>query len=84
MVTKENVDQINCKVIIEAANQAISYGAEKDLQKKGIFVIPDLIGNSGKIISSYLEWLKNIQHKSIGRLRVRWEQKSKMNLLKAL
>jgi len=31
MITKENVDQINCKIIIEAANQAISYGAEKDL-----------------------------------------------------
>jgi len=28
LITKENVDQINCKIILEAANQAISYGAE--------------------------------------------------------
>jgi len=54
------------------------------LNEKGILVIPDIIGNSGNIISAYLEWLKNIQHKSIGRLRVRWEQKSKITLLRAL
>lgn len=54
------------------------------LNKKGVFVIPDMLGNSGRVISAYREWLKNIQHKSIGRLTMRWEEKSKINMLEAL
>ena len=47
-------------MILEAANQAISYKAEDYFYEQKKLVIPDILGSSGKIISSYLEWLKNI------------------------
>lgn len=36
------------------------------------------------MISNYVEWLKNIQHKSVGRLTTKWEQKSKKMFLEGL
>lgn len=47
-------------------------------------IIPDLIGNAAVVISSYVEWLKNIQHKSIGRLSVKYEVNSKRKFLAGL
>ena len=46
--------------MIEAANGAISYKADRFLNEKGVLIIPDIIANAGNLISSYMEWLKNI------------------------
>lgn len=59
-ITLENVEEVRCKVLIEAANGAISYKADKLLNEKGVLIIPDIIANAGNLISSYMEWLKNI------------------------
>ena len=46
-ISLENVDYLNCKMLMEAANMSITYKAEKILDSKGMLIIPDLIGNSG-------------------------------------
>ena len=33
---------------------------------------------------SYFEWLKNIEHVSPGKLTKKWQEKTKLNLLKAV
>jgi glutamate dehydrogenase (NAD(P)+) len=36
-------------------------GADRILQDKGIFVIPDILANSGGVIVSYFEWVQDAQ-----------------------
>lgn len=58
--------------------------AEENMIKKGIFFFPDILMNAGGVTVSYFEWLKNIDHTRPGRLTKKWEEKSKLNLLKAI
>jgi len=60
-ITEANVNQINCRRIIEGANAAISYNAEQRLWERNIPTIPDIVANCGGLIVSYLEWVANIQ-----------------------
>ena len=46
-ISLENVDYVNSKVLVEAANMSITYKAENILDSKNVLIIPDLIGNSG-------------------------------------
>lgn len=50
---------MNCKLVVEAANGPVDLEAEEILHKKGVFVIPDILANSGGVIVSYFEWLQN-------------------------
>ena len=84
LINTENAEYLNCKVLVEASNGSTTALADKILNDKNILVVPDIIGNSGALISSYTEWLKNIQHKSLGRLTRKWEEKSKRALLSGL
>ena len=50
---------INCKLIVEAANGPIDDEAELILEEKNISIIPDILANSGGVLVSYYEWLQN-------------------------
>ena len=56
-ITLDNVEKINKKVklIAEGANGPTSPEADKVIADKGIFLIPDLLANSGGVICSYFE-----------------------------
>jgi glutamate dehydrogenase (NAD(P)+) len=58
-ITSDNVGQLQCKVIAEAANGPTTLGADKVLENRGIDVIPDILCNSGGVIGSYFEWVQN-------------------------
>lgn len=53
--------EMSAKVIVEAANNAVSYEASHVLQAKGITVLPDILVNSGGVIVSYFERVQNLQ-----------------------
>jgi len=59
-ITKENVDLIDCKIILEGANGPTTLKADEVLNKKGIIVIPDILANSGGVCVSYFEYLQDM------------------------
>ena len=61
VITEKNVGNIKAKLILELANSPTSYEADLLLENKNIFVIPDILANSGGVIVSYFEWLQNRQ-----------------------
>jgi len=81
VININNVDKLQTKIIVEAANGATTFFAQKMLDYKGIAVIPDFVINIGGIVASYFEWLKNIKHVKLGRLIKGWEKKTNESIL---
>ena len=56
-VTGDNVTKIKArvKVVAEGANGPVTPEADKVLQQRGIFVIPDFLANAGGVTCSYFE-----------------------------
>jgi len=58
-ITSENAGRINARIISEGANGPVVPDADRILSDKGVFVIPDILCNSGGVTVSYLEWVQN-------------------------
>ncbi len=59
VITKHNAEEVKAKIIVEGANGPVSSGADEMLDAKGIFIVPDILANSGGVVVSYLEWVQN-------------------------
>ncbi len=60
VINGENADNINTKMIIEAANGPITPEAETILKENGIKVIPDVVANAGGAIVCHYERIQGI------------------------
>jgi glutamate dehydrogenase (NAD(P)+) len=60
-ITADNAPYIKCKILAEGANGPTSLEADRILADKGIFVLPDVLGNAGGVTVSYFEWVQNTQ-----------------------
>ena len=60
-INEKNVDSLNCKVIIEAANGPVTGDAAKKLWNRKVGIIPDILTNAGGVTVSYFEWVQNLQ-----------------------
>lgn len=60
-ITEKNASDIKAKILIEAANGPTTLAADKILESKGIFVVPDILTNAGGVTVSYFEWVQGIQ-----------------------
>ena len=56
-IREDNVEKINkkVKIIAEGANGPTTPEADKVIEKRGIFVIPDFLANAGGVTCSYFE-----------------------------
>jgi glutamate dehydrogenase (NAD(P)+) len=62
VIHASNADQINAKLIVEAANKPVTPEADVVLWSRGIKVLPDILVNSGGVIVSYFEWVQNLSN----------------------
>lgn len=74
VITRENASLIKARMIIEAANAPVTYEADKILNEKGVFILPDIYANAGGVTVSYFEWVRNLSHIRFGRLQRRHEE----------
>jgi glutamate dehydrogenase (NAD(P)+) len=82
VITEQNVDRLQCKILAEAANGPTDVIAHDRLTEKGVLIIPDIYLNAGGVVVSYFEWLKNISHVRYGRLGRRFEEEAYTRILK--
>lgn len=60
-ITDRNANFLKCRILSEGANGPTTLEADRILTDKGIFVIPDILANSGGVIVSYFEWVQDLQ-----------------------
>lgn len=67
VITKEdNASDLQCRMLVEAANAPTTPIADKILRQRGITVLPDFLANAGGVVVSYFEWTQNLQ-------QMRWD-----------
>jgi glutamate dehydrogenase (NAD(P)+) len=60
-ITAENASRVDCRILCEGANGPTTWHADSIIDSKGIFVIPDILGNAGGVTVSYFEWVQDRQ-----------------------
>ena len=61
-IRADNADAVRARIIAEAANGPLMPAADRVLQNKGVFIIPDILCNAGGVTVSYFEWVQDEQH----------------------
>jgi glutamate dehydrogenase (NAD(P)+) len=81
VITADNVDRINARIIVEGANGPITADASEKLLARGVLIVPDIYTNAGGVTVSYFEWVKNLSHMRFGRMEHRFQERSNERLL---
>ena len=58
-ITMENAPEIRARIVVEGANGPTTPEAHRHLHERGVFVVPDILANSGGVTVSYFEWVQD-------------------------
>jgi glutamate dehydrogenase (NAD(P)+) len=83
-ITKGNAENINTKLIVEAANGPVTFEADDILRHRDITILPDAYVNAGGVTVSYFEWVRNLAHIRFGRMERRHDEMRGAHMLQAL
>ncbi|TXT65474.1 MAG: Glutamate dehydrogenase [Promethearchaeota archaeon] len=71
-----NADDVKAQIILEGANSPSTSKADKIFEEKEIWVIPDILANSGGVCISYFEYVQDIQSYSWDLERINREMRT--------
>jgi glutamate dehydrogenase/leucine dehydrogenase len=77
-ITGENAANIKAKIIVEGANGPSTPEAREVLNKRGVFIVPDILANAGGVVVSYFEWIQNLHREHWGEKEVNQKLEEKM------
>jgi glutamate dehydrogenase (NAD(P)+) len=60
-ITERNANQVQARILCEGANGPTTWQADAIIESKGVFIIPDILGNAGGVTVSYFEWVQDRQ-----------------------
>jgi glutamate dehydrogenase (NAD(P)+) len=63
-ITPDIARGLKAKVVVECANGPTTPAADKIVDANKVFLVPDILANSGGVIVSYLEWVQNLDRTS--------------------
>lgn len=78
VVTRENAQLLEAKVILEMANGPTTAEADEILEKRKIPVVPDVLANAGGVTVSYYEWVQNMKNQKWAKKQVNAKLKKAM------
>ncbi|MGE0448653.1 MAG: Glu/Leu/Phe/Val dehydrogenase [Vicinamibacterales bacterium] len=58
-ITIDNAASVRAKVVVEGANGPTTPQAHAVMHERGVFVVPDILANSGGVTTSYFEWVQD-------------------------
>lgn len=63
VIDETNAGRLRCRILAEGANGPTTPAADEILSQRPdeVFVIPDILCNSGGVIVSYFEWVQDLQ-----------------------
>jgi glutamate dehydrogenase (NAD(P)+) len=60
-ITSDNAHRLQTRILCEGANGPCTAPADEIVDRKGIFVVPDILANAGGVTVSYFEWVQDRQ-----------------------
>lgn len=81
VVDKHIANILQCKIVLEASNFALTKEAIDILRRRELICVPDILSHAGELIIAYLEWLKNLEHRNLTTLFKRFDMNSRKTLL---
>ncbi|HHM05378.1 MAG TPA: glutamate dehydrogenase [Gammaproteobacteria bacterium] len=60
-IDTHNAARVGARLIVEGANMPLTHLADAALRERGVPVVPDIIANAGGVLTSYYEWVQNLQ-----------------------
>jgi len=78
VITEENAPRVKARIVVEGANGPSTPGAREILNKRGVFVVPDILANAGGVVVSYFEWIQNLHREHWDKAEVNKKLEKKM------
>ena len=60
-ITRANAHRLQARILCEGANGPTTAFADEELDRRGTFVLPDVLANAGGVTVSYFEWVQDRQ-----------------------